>query len=105
MERNFSLLGEDTSRFNVAATAVATRARKATTGTLAGRGRTELVSRMTYVFVKGSTHIDVPVYPVCPNEPTGSRAPRFEENGESMSQPRPRTSTALAGCCGVVIFS
>src|SRR5258708_12101103 len=60
---------------------------------------------MIYVLVYGSIHIDVPVYPVCPNDPTGSSDPRFDENDESMSQPSPRTSVAFGGCCGVVIFS
>src|SRR5215472_13988168 len=89
---------EVTSRCSSAATAVATRERKEITGAPC-RGRTEFVNRITYVLVYGSTHIEVPVKPVWPNDPTGKSAPRFEENEESMSQPSPRTSVALGGCC------
>src|SRR6267154_5418758 len=89
---------------NAAATAVATFERNPTAFPLP-RGCTALVSKIMYVFVVGSIHNDVPVNPVCPNEPTGSRSPRFEETGESMSQPNPRRTGAVGGCCGDVIFS
>src|SRR5271157_5799940 len=88
---------------SAAATAVATSVRKAIT--FPYFTCTALVSRITYVFVVGSIHNEVPVNPVCPNEPTGNRSPRLEENGESMSHPNPRTMVRLGGCCGVVIFS
>ena len=39
--------------------------------------------------VAGSIHREVPVKPVCPNDPTGRSSPRLEEYDESMSQPRP----------------
>ena len=57
-----------------------------------------------YVRVVGSIQIDVPVNPVCPKEPTGRSSPRLEENGESMSQPKPRIAGRLAGCSGIVIL-
>src|SRR4029077_20865153 len=69
------------------------------------RGCTALVSKMMYVCVVGSIHIDVPVHPVCPNDPTGNRSPRFDENGESISHPNPRSTGAAGGCSGEVIFS
>src|SRR5271167_1436395 len=72
---------------SAAATAVATSVRKAIT--FPYFTCTALVSRMTYAFVVGSIHSEVPVKPVCPKEPTGSRSPRLEENGESMSHPNP----------------
>src|SRR6266404_7602712 len=100
----FSRPDEVTSRCNSAATAVDTRERKEMSCGPC-RGSTELVNRITYVLVYGSIHMEVPVNPVWPNDPTGRSAPRLEENEESMSQPSPRTSAALGGCCGVVIFS
>src|SRR5579862_3413025 len=60
---------------------------------------------MTYVCVVGSIHSEVPVKPVCPNDPTGNKSPRLLENGESISQPKPRSTVDVGGCCGVVIFS
>ena len=54
-------------------------------------GCTRFDRNTTNMPVAGSIHSDVPVKPVCPNEPTGSSSPRFDENDESMSQPRPRT--------------
>lgn len=48
--------------------------------------------RITNVRVSGSSHIDVPVQPVCPNEPGGKRSPREVENEVETSQPRARTS-------------
>src|SRR6478735_7346963 len=59
---------------------------------------------MMYVLVVGSIQIDVPVNPVCPNDPTGKRSPRFDENGESMSHPNPRNVDADGGCSGSLIF-
>ena len=53
----------------------------------------------------GSIHSEVPVNPVCPNDPTGSKLPRLVESGESMSHPKPRSVSAVGGCWGVVIFS
>src|SRR5271168_4624521 len=93
-----------TFRGRAAATAVAIFDRNAITLPFP-RGWTALVSRMMYVRVVGSIHNDVPVNPVCPNEPTGSRSPRSLENGESMSQPKPRNTGDEGGCWGVVIFS
>src|ERR1700674_857042 len=58
-----------------------------------------------YVRVVGSIHNEVPVNPVCPNDPTGNRSPRLLENGESISQPNPCRTCDVGGCCGVVIFS
>ncbi len=46
---------------------------------------------------------DVPVNPVWPYDPIGNSSPRFAENDESMSQPRPRTSAMPAGVAGDVI--
>src|ERR1022692_1812130 len=60
---------------------------------------------MMNVRVVGSIHNEVPVNPVCPNDPTGNRSPRLLENGESMSQPKPRRTCDVGGCWGVVIFS
>src|SRR5208282_6884777 len=57
------------------------------------------------VWVVRSIHNEVPVKPVCPNDPTGNRSPRLLDHGESMSQPNPRSTVAVGGCCGVVIFS
>ena len=91
-------------RGNAAATAVATFERKAI-ALLCPRGCTALVSRMTYVFVTGSIHNDVPVNPVCPKDPTGNSSPRLLENGESISHPNPRKLAAVAGCWGVDIFA
>ena len=53
----------------------------------------------------GSIQIDVPVNPVCPNEPIGKSSPRLDENDVSISQPRPRTLGMPAGVAGVVIFA
>src|ERR1700730_14598621 len=89
---------------NAAATAVATFERSPIAFPFP-RGCTELVNRMMYVWVVGSIHREVPVKPVWPNDPTGSRSPRFDENGESMSQPNPRSAGAVGGCSGRVIFS
>src|SRR5579863_10013868 len=57
------------------------------------------------VRVVGSIHNEVPVNPVCTNDPTGRRSPRLLESGESMSQPNPRSACEVGGCWGVVIFS
>src|SRR5260370_8934769 len=86
-----------------AATAVATLARNEIADPFA-RGWTALVKRMMYVCVVGSIQSEVPVNPVWPNDPTGSSSPRFDENGESISQPNPRRAVDVRGCCGVVIF-
>ena len=53
----------------------------------------------------GSSHSDVPVNPVWPNDPNGKRSPRLPEYVESMSHPRPRTSTRLEGEAGAVILA
>ena len=47
-----------------------------------------------------SSHSDVPVNPVWPKEPIGNSSPRFEEYGESMSQPSPRTARISGGVDG-----
>src|SRR5947209_17597365 len=86
-----------------AATAVATFERKAIAFPFP-RGCTAFVSRMMYECVVGSIHNDVPVNPVCPNDPTGKRSPRLDENGESISQPKPRSTGAEGGCSGRVIL-
>ena len=39
-----------------------------------------------------------------PNEPTGKTLRGRWRTGESMSHPRPRSTVAPGGCCGVVIF-
>src|SRR6266705_291448 len=94
----------ETVKGMAAATAVATLARKEI-AELWPRGWTAFVKRMMYVRVVGSIHSEVPVKPVWPNEPTGSNSPRFDENGESISQPSPRSAVAAGGCWEVVIFS
>src|SRR6266498_1111510 len=86
-----------------AATAVATFARSEM-AELRPRGCTALVKRIMYVRVVGSIHREVPVNPVCPKEPTGKNSPRLDENGESISQPKPRSAGDVGGCCGDVIF-
>src|SRR5262249_37219951 len=86
------------------ATTFATLLRSATTE-CPTRGCTAFVSRITYVSVYGSIHIDVPVKPVCPNEPSGNSSPRFDENGESISHPSPRKLVASGGCCGRADFA
>src|SRR6266536_769721 len=86
-----------------AATAVATFARSEIAEPCP-RGWTALVKRMMKVCVVGSIQMEVPVNPVCPNEPTGKNSPRLDENGESMSQPKPRSVGDVGGCCGDVIF-
>ena len=48
--------------------------------------------------------MEVPVKPVCPNEPMGKNSPRGDEYCESMSQPSPRTAGIHGGDCGDVIF-
>src|ERR687888_371679 len=58
---------------------------------------------MMYVCVTGSIHIEVPLKPLWPNDPTGNSSPRLVEKGESMSHPNPRSTVEFAGCCGVVI--
>ena len=63
-----------------------------------------ILSRITYVSVNGSIHMDVPVKPVWPKEPTGNRSPRLPENCESISHPSPRRIGWSAGPCGVVNF-
>jgi hypothetical protein len=102
VSRSFSL--SLTVRCKELTTAVANRARNETTDPWP-RGCTALVRRIMYVLVVGSTQSEVPVKPVCPNEPTGNSSPRLLAKGESMSQPRPRRLDALAGCWGVDIFS
>ena len=49
--------------------------------------------------------MEVPVKPVCPNDPTGSSSPRFDENAVSMSQPSPRSAVMPSGVAGRVILS
>src|SRR5579863_9277692 len=87
-----------------AATAVAIFERNATALPFP-RGCTAFVSTMMYVRVVGSIHSEVPVNPVCPKDPTGSKSPRLLEYRESMSHPNPRSTSDVGGCCGVVIFS
>src|SRR5260370_29288267 len=48
--------------------------------------------------------MDVPVKPVWPKEPIGYKSPRFPENGESISQPKPRKIGCSAGVCADVNF-
>ena len=87
----------------VAAT-VATRARSGVTSPFPS-GCTRFDRKMTNMPVDGSIQIDVPVKPVCPNDPTGSSSPRFDENAESMSQPSPRVFGSRSGVAALVIFS
>ncbi len=56
-----------------------------------------------YTPVAGSIHSDVPVKPVCPNEPSGRSSPRFDEYDESRSHPRPRTFVSEGGVAGDVM--
>jgi hypothetical protein len=53
--------------------------------------------------VAGSIHIDVPVKPVWPNDPSGRNSPRLDEYDESRSQPSPRTFGSPAGVAGDVM--
>src|SRR5688500_19062270 len=47
----------------------------------------------------------VPVNPVCPNDPSGNRSPRFAENEVFMSQPNPRVAPSSETTYGAVIFA
>ncbi len=85
------------------AATVATRARRGVTSPLPS-GCTRLDRNTTNMSVAGSIHREVPVNPVCPNEPTGRSSPRLEEYDESMSQPSPRT-LGSSPIVGLVIFS
>ena len=91
-------------RRSTEAATVATRARSGVTSPLPS-GCTRFDRNTTNILVAGSIHSDVPVNPVWPNEPSGSSSPRFDENDESMSQPRPRTLRSPGGVAGVVIFA
>ena len=86
------------------AATVATRARSGVTSPLPS-GCTRFERNTTNMSVVGSTHSDVPVKPVWPNEPSGRRSPRLDENDESMSHPRPRTLRSAPGVAGDVIFA
>ena len=87
-----------------AAATVATRARSGVTSPLPS-GWTRFDRKTTNIPVDGSIQIDVPVKPVCPKEPIGSSSPRFDENAESMSHPRPRVFVSRSGEAALVIFS
>ena len=83
-------------------TIVATRARSAATSPLPSGWR-RLDRNTMYTCVAGSIQIDVPVKPVCPNDPSGMSSPRFTEKLESMSHPKPRTFASPAGVAGDVM--
>jgi hypothetical protein len=68
-------------------------------------GCTRFDRNTTNISVAGSIQIEVPVKPVWPKEPMGSSSPRFDENVESMSQPRPRVLASRSGVAALVIFS
>ena len=87
-----------------AAATVAIRARRSTTSPCPS-GCRRLDKTMTNVRLDGSIQSDVPVKPVCPNDPSGSKSPRLEERLESMSQPRPRRLISRAGVAGAVILA
>ena len=57
---------------------VATRARSGVTSPLPS-GWTRLDRKTTNIRVNGSIQSDVPVKPVCPNDPIGSSSPRLPE--------------------------
>ncbi len=57
---------------------LATRARSGVASPLPA-GCTRLERKITNVRVSGSIHIDVPVNPVWPNDPTGNSSPRLAE--------------------------
>ena len=92
-----------TSTIDDAAT-VATRARSGVTSPRPS-GCTRFERNTTNIPVAGSSHSDVPVNPVWPNDPTGSSSPRLDENVESMSHPRPRTFRSPGDVACVVIFA
>ena len=86
------------------AATVATRARSGVTSPLPS-GCTRFDRKTTNSFVAGSIQSDVPVKPVCPNEPSGSSSPRFDEK-RGVEVPAERAHVAfLAGGAGVVIFA
>ena len=60
------------------AATVAMRARSGVTSPLPS-GWTRFERNTTYNSVSGSIQIDVPVKPVCPNDPIGRSSPRFDE--------------------------
>ena len=84
------------------ATIVATRARSGVTSPVPS-GCTRFDRKTMNTRVAGSIQIDVPVNPVCPNEPSGSSSPRLAEYDESRSQPSPRTFGSPAGVAGDVM--
>src|SRR6185436_12227399 len=75
---NSGVLDDGGACVNADAAIVATRARKGVTSPLPS-GCTRFDKKTTNIFVAGSIQIDVPVNPVCPNDPIGSSSPRFEE--------------------------
>src|SRR5262245_1040052 len=68
----------DDVTLSAAAAIVATRPRKTVTSPLPS-GCSRLERKMTYDRDAGSIQSDVPVNPVCPNEPIGKRSPRLAE--------------------------
>ena len=86
------------------AATVATRARSGVTSPLPS-GCTRFERNTTNSRVTGSIQSEVPVKPVCPNDPIGSSSPLFDEKLESMSQPRPRTFGSPGALAGDVIFA
>ena len=83
---------------------VAMRARSGVTSPRPS-GCTRFDMKTTNARVSGSIQSEVPVKPVCPNEPSGNSSPRFDENDESMSQPSPRTFCSFGPLAGDVIFA
>ena len=58
-------------------------------------GCTRLVMMITYRRLTGSSHIDGPVNPVWPAEPSGKKDPSVREYAEDMSQPSPRVVSPI----------
>ena len=87
-----------------AAATVATRPRSCVTSPFPS-GCTRLERKTTNNSLPGSSHSDVPVNPVWPNDPTGISSPRFDEKEESMSHPSPRAFRSSAGVARDVILA
>src|SRR5436190_8658401 len=86
------------------ATTVATFARSGVTSPLPS-GWTRFERKTTKVCDVGSIQIDVPVKPVCPNDPNGNSSPRFDEKEVLMSHPSPRVAPSSLTTYGWVILA
>src|SRR5829696_6861834 len=58
---------------------------------------------ITKVCETRSIQIEVPVKPVCPNDPSGNSSPRFDENEVFISHPKVRVSPDSETTTGAVI--